>query len=201
MDPLFAPVISPDSGGRPPPLPLVHPDTIHVRVCWVWVICPQKVWAFVPVCPTRSSSGTRGSYLRGLPRCLYSPRIREGWSSRILKLAKRLDYSPPLSCARLCGVCSCSTTSSRRCNRPTSSSSMVRCLILARLTARARIARAPIATAPAALAPTAKAPRLVHPSPVATRANATCLPNGGCSTCLAFRFLTVLSFPRFSSVA
>src|SRR5215204_3908048 len=116
-------------------------------------------------------------------------------------LAKRLDYSPPLSRARLCGVCSCSTISSRTCNRPTSSSSMFRCLILARLTASARIARAPIATAPAALAPTAKAPRLVHPSPVATRANATCLPNGGCSSCLALGFLTVLSFPRFPSTA
>src|SRR5215210_6972735 len=74
---------------------------------------------------------------------------------------------------------------------------MLRCLILARLTASARIARAPMATAPAALAPTAKAPRLVHPSPVATRANATCLPNGGCSSCLALGFLTVPSFPRF----
>src|SRR5829696_9354778 len=74
---------------------------------------------------------------------------------------------------------------------------MFRCLIIACLSASARIARAPMATAPAALAPTAKAPRLVHPSPVATRANATCLPNGGCSSCLALGFLTVLSFPRF----
>ena len=33
-------------------------------------------------------------------------------------------------------------------------------------------------------------------SPVATRANATCLPNGGCSTRLAVRILcTVFSFP------
>ncbi len=58
------------------------------------------------------------------------------------------------------------------------------------------MARAPIATAPAALAPTAKAPRPVHASPVATRANATCLPNGGCATRLAVRiFFIVLSFP------
>src|SRR5215218_5023395 len=75
---------------------------------------------------------------------------------------------------------------------------MLRCLILARLTASARIARAPMATAPAALAPIAKAPRLVHPSPVAPRANATCLPKGGCSSCLALRFLIVLSLPRFA---
>src|SRR5215211_6140671 len=100
-------------------------------------------------------------------------------------------------------LCSCSTTSSLTCSLPTSSSSMSRRSILPRFTASARIARAPIATAPAALAPTPKAPRAVHASPVATRAKATCAPNGGCSTRLAVRILCiVLSFlqPR-SSVA
>jgi hypothetical protein len=98
---------------------------------------------------------------------------------------------------RLCGACSCSTTSSRTYKRPTSSSSLLRCLILAFLTASARMARAPIATAPAALAPTAKASRLVHASPVTARAKPTCLPNGGYSSCPpALRFLKVLSFPR-----
>src|SRR5918994_5089822 len=100
-------------------------------------------------------------------------------------------------------LCSCSTTSSLTCSLPTSSSSMSRRPILPRFTASARIARAPIATAPAALAPTAKAPRLVHASPVATRAKATCAPNFGCSIRLALRILCiVLSFlqPR-SSVA
>ena len=63
--------------------------------------------------------------------------------------------------------------------------------ILPRFTASARIAKAPIATAPAALAPTAKAPRLVYPSPVTTRANATCAPNGRCSTRLALRILCI----------
>src|ERR687898_84858 len=92
-------------------------------------------------------------------------------------------------------LCSCSTTSSLTCSLPTSSSSMSRRPILPRFTASARIARAPIATAPAALAPTAKAPRPVHASPVATRAKATCAPNGGCSTRLALRiFFIVLSF-------
>src|ERR671910_595800 len=93
-------------------------------------------------------------------------------------------------------LCSCSTTSSLTCNRPTSSSSMSRRPILPRFTASARMAKAPIATAPAALAPTAKAPRAVHASPVTTRANATCAPNGGCSFRLALCILfTVLSFP------
>src|SRR5215207_5050064 len=93
-------------------------------------------------------------------------------------------------------LCSCSTTSSLTCSLPTSSSSMLRRSILPRFTASARIARAPIASAPTALAPTAKAPRAVHASPVATRANATCAPNGGCSFRLAVRiFFTVLSFP------
>src|SRR5215211_2925985 len=94
------------------------------------------------------------------------------------------------------GVCSCSTTNSLTCSLPTSSSSMSRRPILPRFTASARITRAPIATAPTALAPTAKAPRAVHASPVATRANATCAPNLGCSFRLAVRiFFTVLSFP------
>jgi hypothetical protein len=45
-------------------------------------------------------------------------------------------------------------------------------------------------------APTAKAPRLVHPSPVATRAKATCAPKGGRPFRLAMRlFFIVLSFP------
>src|SRR3954469_20619711 len=73
---------------------------------------------------------------------------------------------------------------------------MSRRWILPRFTASARIAKAPIATAPAALAPTAKAPRLVHPSPVATRAKATCAPKGGCPFRLAMRlFFIVLSVP------
>src|SRR5215218_4167911 len=76
---------------------------------------------------------------------------------------------------------------------------MLRCLILARLTASARIARAPMATAPAALAPIAKAPRLVHPSPVATRANATCLPKGGALAALLFAFSRYSPFPAFFS--
>src|SRR5215210_548762 len=161
----------------------------------------SSVHSETPFCPiVPETTYWKPWALEGGGCCHYPLSCGEGGCSRKLKLAKRLDYSPPLSWARLCGVCSCSTTSSRTCMRPTSSSSMFRCLILARLTASARIARAPIATAPAALAPTAKAPRLVHPSPVATRANATCLPNGGCSSCLlALRFLTVLSFPRFSS--
>src|SRR5215208_2971082 len=93
-------------------------------------------------------------------------------------------------------LCSCSTTSSLTCSLPTSSSSMSRRPILPRFTASARIAKAPIATAPTALAPTAKAPRAVHASPVATLANATCAPNGGCSFRLAVRiFFTILSFP------
>jgi hypothetical protein len=46
-----------------------------------------------------------------------------------------------------------------------------------------------------ALAPTAKAPRPVHPSPVTTRANATCAPNGRCCSRLALRILCIaLSF-------
>src|SRR5215207_1895433 len=99
-------------------------------------------------------------------------------------------YTPSAGGAR-----SCSTTSSLTCSRPTSSSSMLRRPILPRFTASARIAKAPIATAPAALAPTASAPRPVHASPLATRANATCAPNGGCSALVAVRiFLIVLSF-------
>src|SRR5918997_4540984 len=61
------------------------------------------------------------------------------------------------------GVCSCSTTSSRTCSRPTSSSSMLRRSILPRFTASARIAKAPIATAPTAVAPTANAPSPTAP--------------------------------------
>jgi hypothetical protein len=73
---------------------------------------------------------------------------------------------------------------------------MSRRWILPRFTASARIAKAPIAIAPTALAPTSKAPRAVHASPVATRAKATCAPNGGCSFRLAVRIsFTVLSFP------
>src|SRR5215211_2029976 len=93
-------------------------------------------------------------------------------------------------------LCSCSTTSSLTCSRPTSSSSISKRWILPRFTASARIAKAPIANAPTALAPTPKAPRAVHASPVATRANATCAPNGRCSFGLALCiFFTVLSFP------
>src|SRR5215218_927369 len=61
------------------------------------------------------------------------------------------------------GVCSCSTTSSLTCSRPTSSSSMLRRSILPRFTRSARIAKAPIAKAPIAVAPTAKAPRATAP--------------------------------------
>ena len=67
------------------------------------------------------------------------------------------------------GVCSWSTTSSLTCNRPTSSSSMLRCSILPRFTASARIAKAPIAKAPIAVAPTATAP-------IESRLKATCAP-------------------------
>src|SRR5918998_1300397 len=91
------------------------------------------------------------------------------------------------------GICSCSTTSSLTCSRPTSSSSMLRRSILPRFTASARIARAPIARAPSAVAPTAIAPRPT--APVASRPTAT-LPYAACVSEERFaRIFIGISFP------